>query len=248
MPWTSEGARIKTKVHCRAIVKILEPVPFKNFARHEVSCMRRPILFIFSIMFVVIYCLSIDGTSTQVWILPGAAETVGLFGARFSSTLYITNNGDTSAAVQISFIPYAEKFVPTPASLTVVAGGTVRVDHCLQTLFGLAADAGTLTLESTSSLVNWMSTANIADPEGSYGLALRPLSTTTLLDAGSRGDAIWVSQDSHYRTNLALLLLDSNTSVKVSVYDDSAHVAARWAKSERCASSKTSATEGCQTT
>ena len=183
--------------------------------------MRRPIFFIIPILLVVIYCLSIKGASTQVWILPGAAETRGLFGAQFSSTLYITNNGDTSTAVQVSFIPYAGKFVPTPANLTIAARGTVRVDHCLQTLFGLGADAGTLTLESASPLVIWMSTANIADPAGSYGLALRPLSTTTLLDTGSQGDAIWVSQDSHYRTNLALLLLDPNTSVKVSVFDES---------------------------
>ena len=183
--------------------------------------MRRPIFFIIPILLVVIYCLSIKGASTQVWILPGAAETRGLFGAQFSSTLYITNNGDTSTAVQVSFIPYVGKFVPTPANLTIAAGGTVRVDHCLQTLFGLGADAGTLTLESASPLVIWMSTANIADPAGSYGLALRPLSTTTLLDTGSQGDAIWVCQDSHYRTNLALLLLDPNTSVKVSVFDES---------------------------
>ncbi len=29
--------------------------------------------------------------TSQVWILPGAAETAGLFGARFSSTLFLTN-------------------------------------------------------------------------------------------------------------------------------------------------------------
>ena len=182
--------------------------------------MRRPILFIIPIFLVVVYSLSLNGAASQNWILPGAAETKGLFGAHFSSTLYITNSGDTGAAVQISFIPYAGKSVPAPANLTVAAGGTVRVDHCLQTLFGLVADAGTLTLESSSPLVIWMSTANIANPAGSYGLALKPLSTTTLLNAGSKGDAIWISQDSHYRTNLALLLLDPNTSVKVSVFDE----------------------------
>lgn len=195
-----------------------------NLVSQGVSQMRRPILLIIPISLVAVYCLSLKGAASQSWILPGAAETTGLFGAQFSSTLYITNNGDAGTVVQIGFIPYAGKSVPTPANLTVAAGGTIRVDYCLQTLFGLNSDAGTLTLNSSSPLVIWLSTANIADPAGSFGLALRPLSSTTLLDPGSKGDAIWISQDSHYRTNLALLLLDPNTSVKVSVYDESAQL------------------------
>src|SRR5262245_45748242 len=39
----------------------------------------------------------------QIWILPGAAETTGLFGARFSSTLFLANLGNTAASVQIGF-------------------------------------------------------------------------------------------------------------------------------------------------
>ncbi|MFN8005506.1 MAG: hypothetical protein U0V70_00465 [Terriglobia bacterium] len=98
--------------------------------------MRR--LIFFSITFIILlagFGVTLKGTVSQTWFIPGAAETTGLNGAQFSSTLYLTNSGDTSADVQIGFIPYAGKPVPAPVNRSIVAGGTIRIEHCLQTLF-----------------------------------------------------------------------------------------------------------------
>src|SRR5262245_29339313 len=69
--------------------------------------------------------------------LPGAAETRGLNNAVFSSTLVISNVGTAAGPVQIGFIPYAGKPVPSPATRTLASGQTLRVEHVLRELFGL---------------------------------------------------------------------------------------------------------------
>ncbi len=156
----------------------------------------------------------------QVWILPGAAETTGLFGARFSSTLFLSNLGNTGAAVQIGFIPYSGKPTPAPVTRSMAAGETQQISSVLPSLFGLSSDAGTLTVSSATPLALWMTTVNIADTAGTYGLAIEPLSSEMILSAGSSGNAIWASQTAAFRTNVAVVLLDPNSSVRVTVYDE----------------------------
>jgi hypothetical protein len=164
--------------------------------------------------------LGLNLADTQVWYLPGAAEITGQLETRFSSTLLLTNVGSVSATVQLGFIPYAGKPVPAAASRALAAGETLRIEGALQALFGLSSDAGTLTLSSEAPLVSSLVTANVANPAGTYGLALQPLTTSSLLSAGDTGHAIWASQGSDYRTNVALVLLDPNSSVQVVVYDE----------------------------
>src|SRR5262245_44388948 len=156
----------------------------------------------------------------QVWILPGAAETAGRFGPRFSSTLFVTNLGSGSASAQIGFIPYSGK--PTPSSVTrsVAAGETLQVSSVLSSLFGLSSDAGTLTVSSAAPLVLWMTTVNVANTSGTYGLAIEPLSSEMILSAGTAGNAAWASQTDVFRTNVALVLLDPNSTARVTVFDE----------------------------
>lgn len=158
--------------------------------------------------------------SQQVWILPGATETTGLMGARFSSTLFLANVSSTGTAVQIGFIPYSGKTTPPPATRFVAAGEIQQISNVLQALFNLSSEAGTLTVSSESSLVLWMTTSNIANAAGTYGLAIEPLTSEMILSAGSSGNAIWASQTDAFRTNVALVLLDPNSSVRVTIYDD----------------------------
>ena len=125
--------------------------------------------------------------TSQVWILPGAAETAGLFGARFSSTLFLSNLGNTGASVQIGFIPYSGKPTPAPATRSLAAGETQQISSVLPSLFGLSSDAGTLTVSSAAPLALWMTTVNIANTAGTYGLAIEPLSSEMILSAGTSG-------------------------------------------------------------
>ena len=130
----------------------------------------------------------------QIWILPGAAETTGLFGARFSSTLFLTNLSSASASIQIGFIPYSGR--PTPALVTrsIAGGETQQISSVLSSLFALSSDAGTLTVSSASPLALWMTTSNIANTAGTYGLAIEPLVSEMILSAGSAGNAVWANQ------------------------------------------------------
>ena len=152
--------------------------------------------------------------------LAGAAETAGLFGARFSSTLFLSNLGSTGVSVQIGFLPYSGKPTPAPVTRSLAAGETQQISGVLPTLFGLSSDAGTLTVSSTSPLALWMTTANVANTAGTYGLAIEPLAPEMILSAGNSGNAVWASQTEAFRTNVAVVLLDSNSSARVTVYDD----------------------------
>jgi len=156
--------------------------------------------------------------------LPGAAETHGLNNAVFSSTLVVSNVGAAAASVSIGFIPYEGKGVPASVSRSLAAGQTLRIEHVLQELFGLGGDAGTLTVTSDAPLALSLTTANIADPAGTFGLALLPASGATLLTSGETGHAIWAAQDDAYRSNVALTLLDPNSLVDVVVLDEQAGV------------------------
>jgi hypothetical protein len=157
---------------------------------------------------------------TQVWYLQGAAAAAGQFGAQFSSTLTVTNVSASSTSIQIGFIPYAGKSTPPAVSRALAAGETLQIPRALETLFGLTGDAGTLTVASEAALIVWLATENIANPSGTYGLALQPLTSNTLLPAGAVANSIWVSQGGGYRTNVAFTLLDPNSSIRLSVYDE----------------------------
>ena len=102
----------------------------------------------------------------QVWILPGVAETGGLFGAHFSTTLFITNFSSTSAPIQIAFIPYSGKPTPAPVIRSIAGGETQQISSVLSSLFGLSSDAGTLIVSSASQLALRMSTVNVANTAG----------------------------------------------------------------------------------
>jgi len=156
----------------------------------------------------------------QVWILPGAAETGGLFGAHFSSTLFITNFSSTSAPIQITFIPYSGKPTLAPVTRSIAGGETQQISSVLSSLFGLSSDAGTLTVSSASQLALWMTTVNVANTAGTYGLAIEPLASEMILSAGSSGNAVWASETDAFRTNVAVVLLDPNSSARVTVYDE----------------------------
>jgi hypothetical protein len=156
---------------------------------------------------------------SETWYLPGAAETYGLNGARFSSTLFVNNRDSTNATVQISLIPYEGKVPPGIVSRSLGPGETLRIPAVLQTLFGLSSDAGTLVLTSENDLGLWLATANVANPAGTYGVAVEPYNSRTIIPAGSTGHAIWVNQGNDYRTNIALTLLDPGTEVRLTFFD-----------------------------
>jgi hypothetical protein len=168
--------------------------------------------------------------AAETTYLPGAAEVTGLAGARFSSTLEISNPGSTGTTATIGLVPMSGKAAPSPVTRTLAAGESLRIPEALKTLFGLAdGAAGTLTVTADEPLLANLSTRNVAAPEGAYGLGLLPVASSDLLGAGETGHSIWVSQSadptSGYRTNLSVTLVEPGTVVEVRVLDADGRVA-----------------------
>ncbi len=152
-------------------------------------------------------------------VLPGAVEGLGQAPAVFSSTVYLSNPGLQVATVTFELIPYAGRPAPSPATRAIAAGGSLVLDRALKTLFDISADAGTLRVYSDQPLVGSLVTANVANPGSTYGVALSPVTDRGLLRAVDVGHAPWVSQGGGFRTNVAAVLVDPDSSVIVSVYD-----------------------------
>ncbi|MCL4809579.1 MAG: hypothetical protein KJ062_17600, partial [Thermoanaerobaculia bacterium] len=168
--------------------------------------------------------------AAETTYLPGAAEVTGLAGARFSSTLEISNPGGSATVATIGLVPMSGKAAPSPVTRTLAAGESLRIPEALETLFGLSdGAAGTLTVTADEPLLANLSTLNVAAPEGAYGLGLLPVASSDLLGAGETGHSIWVSQSadpkSGYRTNLSVTLAEPGTVVEVRVLDAEGRVA-----------------------
>jgi hypothetical protein len=170
---------------------------------------------------VVLLSLLFAAPRAVAWVavLPGAVEGLGQAPALFSSTLYLSNPGPQAATATFELIPYAGRSAPAPATRTIPAGGSLVVPQALKALFGLTADAGTIRVSADQPLVGSVVTSNVANPDSTYGVALSPVTDRGLLGAGDVGHAPWVSQGGGFRTNVAAVLVDPNSSVTVSVYD-----------------------------
>jgi hypothetical protein len=152
-------------------------------------------------------------------LLPGAVEGLGQAPAVFSSTVYLSNPGTEDATVVFELIPYPGRPVPPKATRVLAAGGNLVVDRALRTLFGLTADAGALRVSADQPLVGSLVTANVANPDSTYGVALSAVPDRDFLRAGDVGHAPWVNQGGGFRTNVAAVLAEPDSSVTVSVYD-----------------------------
>ncbi len=190
---------------------------FNPIARRKLFMKSRLFLLLSGCLLMIPHFLM--SAESRTWYLPGAAETAGMNGARFSSTLFLCNHDSSAATLQISLIPYEGKTAPAPAVRELAAGQTASIPAVLDALFGLSSDAGTLVISSENDLGLWLTTANVANPAGTYGLALEACNSQTIIPAGYSGHAIWASQGSDFRTNVALTLLDAGSAVKVTVFD-----------------------------
>ncbi len=65
-----------------------------------------------------------------------------------------------------------------------------------------------------------MTTVNVANSAGHLWVGHRTLGSEMILSAGNSGNAVWASQTDAFRTNVAVVLLDPNSSARVTVYDD----------------------------
>lgn len=178
-----------------------------------------------AVVFLLV-ALALSGVAHgAIYYLPGAAETPGANNSHFSSTVFITNPGAVPADVILRFIPNQGRPNPNLEILrNVPAGHTIRIDRALDTLFALTSDTGTITLDSARPLIAWMATANVANPAGTYGLAIEAVREDGLLTGGARlTHSIWASHSTDFsrafRTNVGGVLVDPGSSVEIRVFD-----------------------------
>ncbi|MBK9968552.1 MAG: hypothetical protein IPP07_28275 [Holophagales bacterium] len=98
------------------------------------------------------------------------------------------------------------------------------MDDPVGSLFGLDSAAGALTARADRPFLLRGVTANVADPRGTYGLALQALREAEALRAGETGVVPWlthtIAAGVGFRTNVAVALLEPGTGVHVSIVDD----------------------------
>lgn len=155
-------------------------------------------------------------------LLPGVARADGVGGSRFVSTAWLHNPSDSPLSVSLSLVATAG--TEGNARLDLAPRETRRLEDPVGTLFALASGAGTLLATAERPFLLRGVTANVADPRGTYGLALTSLRQDDALRPGETGVAPWLSHGtaggSGFRTNVALTLLEAGSEALVTLVDD----------------------------
>ncbi len=167
---------------------------------------------------------AIPARAEERLVLPGLASTAGIAGTRFVSTVWIANPSDAEVAADLGLLTPAGPAPATPR-VTIPPRATLRLDDPVAGLFGAAPGAGTLTVRSAAPVLVRGVTANVADPRGTFGLALTASRAPDALRAGETGVAAWLSHTAAAgtgsRTNVAVTLLEAGSVVRVTIVDDS---------------------------
>ncbi len=161
-------------------------------------------------------------TGEERFVLPGIARANGVGGSRFVSTVWFHNPSDASLGIDLALV--AAGGPAGTARLVLGPRETRRVDDPVATLFGLDAAAGALLARCDRPLLLRGVTANVADPRGTYGLALPALREAEALRPGETGIVPWlthtVAAGTGFRTNVAVALLEPGSEALVTIVDD----------------------------
>ncbi|MEW6337999.1 MAG: hypothetical protein AB1625_11445, partial [Acidobacteriota bacterium] len=156
----------------------------------------------------------------------GRIQGVGDPRPEYYSTLWLTNQSDTStAAVLLEF--YKRDHLANPAGAVEVSlapGESKRIDNCVEVLFGLTGTAGSVRVRSTEKVLASSRTYNQpvgvteADTAGTFydgipaTFAIRVNETTWLQG---------IAQDDHFRYNFGITETDgSPATVRLTLRDD----------------------------
>jgi len=172
--------------------------------------------------FAAILLFAFRAAAEERLVLPGVAHADGVGGSRFVSTAWFHNPSDSQLAVDLALV-----VATGPAGTARLVLGpreTRRVDDPVASLFGLDSGAGWLTARADRPFLLRGVTANVADPRGTYGLALPALRETEALKPGETGIVPWLTHTAAagtgFRTNVAVSLLEPGTEALVTIVDD----------------------------
>lgn len=166
--------------------------------------------------------LAFRAAGAERLVLPGVARASGAFGSRFVSTAWLHNPSDSPLGVDLELV--AATGPAGTARLVLGPRQTLRVDDPVASLFGLEAAAGYLAARADRPFVFRGITANVAEPRGTFGLALPAIREAEALWPGETGVAAWLTHTTAagtgFRTNVAVALLEPGTEALVTIVDD----------------------------
>ena len=172
--------------------------------------------------FAAVLLLAFRAMGEERLVLPGVARANGAFGSRFVSTAWLHNPSDSQLAIDLALV--AATGPAGTARLVLGPRETRRVEDPVGSLFGLDSAAGTLTARADRAFLLRGVTANVANPRGTYGLALPALREAEALRPGETGIVPWLTHTAAagtgFRTNVAVALLEPGSEVLVSIVDD----------------------------
>ena len=171
--------------------------------------------------YAVLFLAALRADAENRLVLPGVARANGIGGSRFVSTAWLHHPSDVVLSVELGLVTSTGP--AGPARLVLGPRETRRVEDPVGSLFGLESAAGSLTARADLPLVLRGVTANVADPRGTWGLALTSLPEAEALRPGETGIAPWLSQTAAttgFRTNVAVAFLEPGTEALVTIVDD----------------------------
>ncbi|MBI5446692.1 MAG: hypothetical protein HY900_36420, partial [Deltaproteobacteria bacterium] len=149
--------------------------------------------------------LALRAMGEERLVLPGVARANGAFGSRFVSTAWLHNPSDSQLAIDLALV--AATGPAGTARLVLEPRQTRRLVDPVASLFGLDSAAGTLTARADRAFLLRGVTANVANPRGTYGLALPALREAEALRPGETGIVPWLTHTAAagtgFRTNVA---------------------------------------------
>jgi hypothetical protein len=162
-----------------------------------------------------------SGTS---YFIPAAAFASGAAGAFFETDVDVNNAGADTTFV-ISWLPRGEdNSAPLQSEpIELESGTSLRFVNVLEEVFDLGpTSVGGLSIDSTSDNLLIMSrTANVADPQGTFGQALQGVQQGDLIRAGERRRITFLSENGELRSNVGCInATDEDIDVDIDVYDD----------------------------
>lgn len=156
---------------------------------------------------------------TSATLVPSVASTGGAGGSHWVSSVSIVNPQNVSIVIRMYLLPANtdnRNYRSSERTVTIPAGGAVRISDPLRTLWGTTGLAS-IFLESDPSAGNPAAFAvdsrifNVADPLATFGLSL--VGTLEGISSQDRGYAADVESSAAYRTNIGLFNDSSEAAV-----------------------------------
>ena len=157
-----------------------------------------------------------DDPGAYAVVVAAAAHAAGLEGSAWVTDVELHAPGEEQVTASLFFLPQnQDNSAAVPVAVTVPAGGAVRLEDVVTTLFGADEAVGAILVGSDQLLLVSSRTYNNS-PDGTFGQYIPGLPVTSAVADGEEVRLIQLTHTDLYRTNLGFASL-STASLEVQV-------------------------------